>query len=191
VVYFSIKSSRTSDYYVTLEPELPGNMKFVKGVKMEGAVPNPLVFEVNHPSRAQLQHFVSNVVPVFSDLLVKAMRSAGVENFQVFPAVLRNPEVGENWDGYWVFHEIGLIAAASLEKSKADTIMAGDSSGVATPLMGFHTLVLDKEKTRNEAMFRLAEDPTTLLIHERVMAHLRANRPPNGWGFVSTQVEAS
>ena len=190
MVYFSIDSSNTSDYYVTGEPQLPDGRKFVSGVRMESPVPNPLVFEVNHPSKAQLPHFVADVIPVFSDLLVNTLRTAGVENFQAFPAVLRNPEVGETWDGYQVFHAIGLVAAASLEKSKADTIMGGEPGGITVPLMGFHTLVLDKEKTRNLAMFRLAESPSTLLIHERVMAHIRANRPPNGWGFVSTQIEA-
>ncbi len=190
MLYYKIDSSNKSDYSVKKEPKLPDGREFVYGMKMDGPVPAPLVFEVDFPSKDDLPHFVAQIHPVLSDVLVKTIQSAGVENFQIFPAILRNPEVGIDWDGYWMFHEFGLIAAANLEKSKADTIMGGSPGGVSVPLMGFHTLVLDKEKTRNVSMFRLAESPGLLLVHERVMSHIRANRPAKGWGFVSTEVEA-
>jgi hypothetical protein len=191
VLYHHIQAANTLDYSVKNEPKLPDGREFVYGVKMDGTVPNPLVFEVDHPSKDELPHFVSMIIPVFSDLLVKTIRAAGVENFQVFPAVLRNPAVGTDWDGYWVFHEIGLIAAANLEKSEADTIMEGDPGGVDTPLMGFHELVLDKKKTRSALMFRLAESPDILLIHDRVMSHIDASRPPNGWRFMATEIQSA
>jgi hypothetical protein len=188
-LYYQISPSTLSDYSVTDEPELPGDIEFIDGTKIDEPLPNPLEFTVDYPSRGELPHFVGMTIPVMSDSLVKVFRSAGVENFQTFPAVLRNPEIGEEWGGYWAFNVIGLIAAANLEKSKADTIMEGDSEGVAVPLLGFHTLVLDKKKTRNSAMFRLAESSSILLVHDRVLAHIKKNRPKNGWGFEATEIE--
>jgi hypothetical protein len=88
-----------------------------------------------------------------------------------------------------VFHELGLIAAANFKRSKYDMIMEGDPGGVSTPLAGFHVLVLDKNKTRNVAMFRLAESPDMLLIDTRVLQHIRKHRPPGGWGFDATEIE--
>jgi hypothetical protein len=189
VLYHHIDSSNTDDYRVTKEPELPDGQQFAYGVKMKGDVPEPLVFEVDYPTREQVPHFVCATIPVFSDALVAMVRSAGVENFEVYRAVLRNPHTGAEWDGYSVFHEIGLIAAADLDKSQYDTIMAGHSKGVVTPLAGFQLLVLDHRKTRNAAMFRLAESPDMLLIHDRVLAHIKKHRPPGGWGFDATEIE--
>lgn len=188
-LYHQISPSTLSDYSVTDEPDLPGEIEFIDGTRIDESLPNPLEFAVDYPSREELPHFVGMTIPVMSDSLVKVIRSAGVDNFQVFPAVLRNPEIGEEWDGYWAVNVIGLIAAANLDKSKADTIMEGDSEGVGVPLLGFHTLVLDKKKTRNSAMFRLAESSDILLVHDRVLAHIKKNRPKNGWGFEATEIE--
>jgi hypothetical protein len=188
VLYHHIDSANDSDYQVTREPEMPDEQDFVYGKKFKGKVPKPLVFEVDYPTRKDVPHFIGETIPVFSDALVKVFRSAGVDNFQTFPAVLRN-EKGTEWDGFQVFHEVGLIAAASFDKSEYDMIMEGDPAGVSTPLAGFRLLVLDRKKTRNVAMFRLAESPDTLLIHDRVLAHIKKNSPPDGWGFDATEVE--
>lgn len=190
VLYHHIDSPNDSDYHVTREPELPDDLDFVYGKRLKGKVPNPLVFEVDYPTKQDIPHFIGETIPVFSDALVKVIRSAGVDNFQTFPALLRNPDNGTEWSGYSVFHEFGLIAAANFEKSDYDMIMEGDAQGgVATPLAGFRLLVLDKKKTRNVAMFRLAESPDTLLIHDRVLTHIKKNRPPDGWGFDATEIE--
>ncbi len=189
VPYHQINSSGSDDHRVTREPELPEFAGFRYGVRMEAKLPNPLVFEVDYPSREQVPHFVGETIPVFSDALVRTFRAAGVENFQLFPAVLRNPQTGAQWDGYWVFHVIGLIAAADLEKSESETAAGAGKPGTAVPLATFQVLVLDAQKTRNVAMFRLAESPGTLLVHDRVLSHIKAHRPPNGWGFDATEIE--
>lgn len=188
ILYHHIDSSNSSDYSVTAEPQLPEGVQFIYGRAMTSAVPEPLVFEVDFPSRDALPHFIGDTLPLFSTRLVDTFRSAGVENFQVFPAVLRNPALGADWDGYWVFNVIGLVAAADLDRSNADTLMAGGPKG-APALLAFHELVLDHQKTRNVAMFRLAESPDMLLIHDRVLTHIRNHRPENGWGFEATEIE--
>ena len=191
ILYHHIDSSSSDDHHVTQEPDLVSAGAFRYGVRVDVDVPDPLVFEVDYPSKESVPHFVGETTPVFSDQLVKTFRSAGVENFQLFPAVLRNPATGAEWDGFWVFHAIGLIAAADLERSESDTIMKGArKGGPSVPLVGFQVLVLDQSKTRNAMMFRLAESPDILLIHDRVLEHIKAHRPPNGWGFDATEIDA-
>ena len=38
-------------------------------------------------------------------------------------------------------------------------------------------------------MFRLAESPHCLLIHDRINKYLDDNPPPDGWGFDATEIE--
>jgi hypothetical protein len=190
ILYHHIASSNSDDHSVISEPQLSGDVSFIKGASIGASLPQPLVFEVDHPARESLPHFVGRTIPVFSTRLVEAFRSAGVENFEVFPAVLRNPAIGAQWDGYWAFNVIGLLSAADLDASQADTIMGGDLAGLSSvPLLAFKELVLELKKTRGIPMFRLAESPATLLIHERVLAHIKARRPEGGWGFEATGIE--
>ncbi len=191
MLYHHIDSSKSDEHSVTGEPALPGEISFIKGAHIGAVLSDPLVFEVDYPSREALPHFVGITIPVFSTSLVETFRSAGVENFQVFPAVLRNPAIGAEWGGYWAFNVIGVLVAADLEKSNADTILGGDPQGVSAPLLGFKELVLEKKRARNMPMFRLAESPSILLIHDHVLAHIKARRPPNGWGFEATEIETT
>lgn len=190
ILYHRIKGSRLSDYGVRKDPKLPPDVSFIEGVMITEPLPNPMIFEVNHPSQDKLPHLFNTTIPVISDYLVKTLRSGGVDNFQVFPAVLRNSKIGVAWRGYWAFNVIGMLAAANLEKSEYDTIMEDDPEGVDVPLVGFLTIVLNKKKTHHEAMFRMAESPDTLLIHDRILKHMIANRPPDGWGVDATEIEA-
>lgn len=189
VLYHHIDAANDSDYHVTRDPELPDGVDFTSGERIRKRVPNPLVFHVDYPTRSALPHFVAETIPVLSDRLVQTLRSAGVTNFQVFPAVIRNPKKRLEWRGYWAFNAIGVLAAASLRLSKYDTIMRGDRKSGIAPMLGFHRLVLTKKKTGGAAMFRLAESRDILLIHTRVLDHIVANRPPGGWGFDETKIE--
>ena len=38
-------------------------------------------------------------------------------------------------------------------------------------------------------MFRLADSPSMLLVHDRVLRALRAATPPEGWGFTPLEIE--
>ena len=188
-LYHHIEPDNFSDYGVTRKPKLPDGVSFIKGVSITEPLPEPLIFEVDYPKRDDIPHFLGDTISLFSDHLVKTLRSGGVDNFQVFPAVLRNPSRGLEWTNFWAFNAVGLIEAAALDRSGYDTIMGADSDGVDIPLLGFTKLVLSKAKVREALMFRLAESPSTLLIHDKINAHIDANDPPDGWGFDATEIE--
>jgi hypothetical protein len=190
ILYQRIERHNFSDFGVTGNPALPGDISFRRGAAIEEPLPSPLVFEVDYPPGEEPPHLLGNVIPVFSDRLVRALRAAGADNFEAFPAILRNPATGATWDKYWAVNVLGIVAWANLQESEYDTIMEGDPEGVTTPLLGFHTIVLDAKKTRDDLlMFRLAESPSALLIHDRVFDYLVANRPQGGWRFDAIDVD--
>lgn len=189
ILYHQIKPDIYLDYGVTQNPELPDEVSFIAGRIIGEPLSEPLVFEVDFPSDVEIPHFIGDYIPVFSDFLVKILRSGGVDNFQVFPALLQNPETGQEWSGFWAFNAIGLVPAANRELSEGTILMEGDEEGVEIPLIAFNKIVLDKAKTYGFLMFRLAESPKTLIIHHKIEEHIDANRPPNGWNFMATDIE--
>ena len=191
ILYHKIEADNYSDYGVTKNPRFPMGVSFMSGVKITESLSDPLIFEVDNPSQDELPHLLGDTIPIVSDHLLQTLKDCGVDNFQVFPAVLRNPELGVEWKGYWAFNVIGLLAAANLGESEGDTIMEGDPGGVEVPLIGFLNVVLDKDKTCDMSMFRLAESPDIILIHHKIATHIVENRPPNGWGIDLTEVESA
>jgi len=190
VLYHSIEPSAYIDYKVTKEPELSREISFTGGERITEPLPVPLVFEVDYPKGEEAPHCLGQVISLFSDRLLQQFREAGVDNFQTFPAVLRNPATGEEWKNYQAFNALGLVRWVNMAESEYDTIMEGSPDGVDVPLLGFQTIVLDKKKTRDELlMFRLAESPPSLLIHTRVKKHLVANKPRGGWRFTTRDVD--
>jgi len=190
ILYQRIEPDNFSDYGVTGKPELPGDVSFLRGARIMQTLPDPLVFEVDYPKGEEPPHLLGDVIPIASDTLVRELRNAGVDNFEVFPAVLRNPSTGKEWRNFWAFNELGLVAWVNMQESEYDTIMKGSAGGVRTPLLGFHKIVLDSKKVRDDLlMFRLAESPGALIIHDRVDKHLVAHTPPGGWRFDAVDVE--
>ena len=186
ILYYKITSDIYSDFGVTRNPTLPPSASFILGARIFDPLPTPMAFEVNYPD--QPRHLVGDSIVVISELLIRALQSIGVDNFEAFPAILRNPTTGAEWTDYWAFNVLGLVAAAH-GSSSADTLIPGNTEGVSTPLLGFRTLILDKKKTRDLSMFRLAESPSTLLVHKRVREALRAKKPQGGWGFSSVEID--
>jgi len=189
--YHQIEPDNWLEQAVTRNPKLPSGVSFLKGAFIADQIQEPLSFEVDFPSRDAVPHFIGNTIPVFSNELVKGLAGAGVSNYQVFAAKLHSTITGEDWDGFWAFNVLGLVRAADRTRSEADTLMEEDPDGSKPPLLAFNRLVLDSTKTGNQLMFRLAESPVVLLIHESVLSHLVDNPPPGRWRFDATRIETS
>ena len=105
-------------------------------------------------------------IPIFREDLVQALSEAGVDNLQVFPAVLVPPR-GEQVGTYRAVNILGLVKCADLEKSEYD-----DITGTGMIAMSFRKLVIDEKAARDLPLFRLAEAVASIVVHERVKAHL-------------------
>jgi hypothetical protein len=121
-----------------------------------------------------------------STLFIEALRSAGVDNFQTFPALLRNEATNTEWLGYHAFNAIGLVDAIDAGESKGDTIMLGDD--MVPPLIDYTKLVFAEPKTMGMLMFRLVQSPGDLFVRDAVKDRLLTMKPQEGWGITSFKV---
>lgn len=167
-------------------PQMSDDVSFLAGVPISVSLGKPLVFNVNHPPGERPRHLLGMQIPVVSELLLQAMTAAGVDNFQAFPAVLRNTDTGAQWDGYFAFNVIGLLDAMDLRASKYTEIMPGNDQIPA--LLDFEKLAIDGSKTRNLLLFRLLQNPGAMLVHHKVRDQLRQQKPPEGWGITTFEI---
>jgi hypothetical protein len=168
------------------EPNIPGfDDTFITGAKLFGQPPTPLVFRGNFDKDDPPRGFEGMSIPVWSYDFVELLRGIGVDNFDVYPAVI-NGEHGSTWANYYAVNVLGAIAVADMSKSRFLQI---SSAPGGTPLAGFQELVIDPAKVAMLDMFRLAESPSTLVVSERVTDALGANPRPGGWGITASPIE--
>ena len=101
--------------------------------------------------------------------LVQALQDAGVDNLQVFPAVLSHKEKGLLIHDYVVVNIVGLVSCAAVDDSDAIPIAGG---------YYFNELVINAADTNGLLMFRLAESKMDVLVHESVAKKIMAYNFP-------------
>jgi hypothetical protein len=192
--YYHIQSDIYAELRViTAFPEIPDpesihgdDLYFLSGERISAPIPNPLEFEVDCVNQAP--HLLEDQIPVMSLRLAKAFAEFGIDNFQFYPAVLRNPETGVTWRDYVAFNVIGCVDAVDRAASTFTTIMDGDEGGAVTPLLDYQQLVFSQTKLNGHEMFRLYQNHC-LYVSERILMGLRARKPEGGWGFSATKIE--
>jgi hypothetical protein len=187
--YYRVEPGIHDFYGIIGRAPVSDEVSFLAGHTISVQLSSPLVFEVNHPPGEAPRHFLGSEIPVVSDLLLTAIEAAGVDNFQVFPAVLHNLDTGGKWTGYRALNVLGILDAADLQSSKYDEIVPG-SEGLP-PLVDFEKLVINSSKTRDLLLFRLVHNPSMMFIHGNVRDHLRQHKPPEGWGITTFEVPVS
>lgn len=150
-----------------------------RGTLIACELATPLIFTLDDATTS-MPHWIGDRVPLVSELFVSTLRRAGVYNFQTLPAVLRP------WTGHVVFNVISKIDGADPEASIGTVIMEEDPG---PKLVEYTELVLSHSRTRGIDMFRLADNPGMLLVHDRVMRVLSAHAPDTGWGFTAIEIE--
>lgn len=100
-------------------------------------------------------------LPLMSKRLATALLETGVDNLQLFPAILTNTQSNETYD-YYVFNVVGKVLAADLTNSDYESF-----DGRLTDT-SFFSLSIEEQKTRSLLMFRLAENINALMVHESV-----------------------
>lgn len=129
-------------------------------------VPPPSPLEIEVDDGAMVPMFDSGVL-LFSDAMLKVLQSVGVDNLDVYPAVLVNKGSGARHENYKAINILGLVAAADLSRSKC---VSHTSTGLIDT--DFDSLVIDESKAHGFLMFRLAEAVNGIVIHDRVKVAL-------------------
>ncbi|QED28867.1 hypothetical protein FRD01_16795 [Microvenator marinus] len=110
-------------------------------------------------------------IPLMSRRLTAALQAAGVDNLQTYETRIETTlgETPPPADHYLAFNIVGLVAAADLQKSMTNPDVTETMNS-----MDFHTLSIDEAKTQELLLFRLAENITAVLVHERVKLAIEA-----------------
>lgn len=165
------------DRYPTLDPEI----SFIDGEVQSLSPDTTLRFGLNCPRDQFPGHFFPGSIPVVSARFVEMLRAAGIDNFQVFPAILEGIG-GAEWHDYFAFNAIGVVDSLDLAKSDGLEIMPEGEDGEPS-LCDFSHPVVDPKKVRGLLMFREARMPPLLIFDDRLEQFLIKFRPPEGWGI--------
>lgn len=143
-------------------PDFIGNWR--DGKVIAEAVPQPLIYilDSDFPGSPKAMYYEKSI-PVVREDVIEAFRQVGVDNIQYFDAILRDPSTGKEYRNYKAYNIIGLVACADMQ--------ASELMGTSNSTMGdadFHSLVIDESKTRGLLLFRVAENVSAVVVHEKV-----------------------
>jgi hypothetical protein len=148
--------------------EIDGIDSWSVGKKFTVPVPTPIIVDatpIEEYAGPPPEMNDANIL-IMSTRLVKALREAGVDNIDTYPALLRNTETGKTHP-YEAVNIIGLVAAADLAKSEWESFDAKPQFDTT-----FERLVIDPDAAGGSLMFRLAENTFAIVVHARVRDHL-------------------
>ena len=150
--------------------------KFAKGVRLApDEVPNPLEIDID-----PLESYAAEMGPLLPDVftisglvlsqrLYRTIVDFGVDNLDVYPAVMIDSQTKQRFSDFYAVNVVGLIAAADMEQSTATIQPGGPVIDVA-----FDNLVIDAAKARGALMFRLAESTMNVWLHPALVQHIKS-----------------
>lgn len=123
-------------------------------------------------------------VNVMSNAFFKALCDAGVDNLDVYDAVLRSEDGTVEYKGFKAYNILGLVRAADLKK----TVFNGPP-GTRLIDASIDSLAIDPDKAMGILMFRLAENVSAVVVHECVkrfiepmnFPYVQFTEPRNWW----------
>ena len=188
-MFFRIKPDVYSAASILQEPSIVGfDETFMTGSRLAQAPPTRMIFRSNYDAHDPPRAFVGMSIPLWSDKLIKVLHDTGVNNFHVYDATITG-DAGVQWLSHHAVNILGLLAVANTSKSRVTKISGNPSGG--PQLMRFHELVMDTEKALGLDLFRLAEDPSEIVVSQRVVDALKADPPTEGWGISAFPIEES
>lgn len=179
-MYNEIVLSPGAEAWIVRAPKLPFSVFILAGAPITEPLPEPLTFEIEVRG-GPVPDYLSLMIPVFSDRLVEALREAGVDNLQTFPAVLVDGATKERWEGYQAINILGKVACADMDKSTCSEIGAG--------MVVIRELWIHDDAAEGLLLFRLGQSPYRVLIHDKVADHLLSR--PELTGFDLYTVNAT
>lgn len=150
---------------VFLVEQFDAPRSFITGKRVTPPDPLPLeyVMEVDVDESPVMFPFFPHV-NLMNARLMNVLADAGVDNLQIFPARITDPNTNTTYDDYFAVNVVGLVECADMARS--------DHAPLAD-LFFFHKLVIVPDKPKGLPLFRLAESPIDIIVHERVARAIR------------------
>lgn len=148
---------------ITAFPEIAGIDSWMDASLITVPVPEPLEFELDPDEPGRLKEMYNLDMLLMSDRLVSALLQAGVDNLQLYRAVILDPSTGSRREDYRVVNIVGRVAAADLERSAWSV-----PSGRPVIDVDFESLAINERRVGDLFLFRLAECLSAIIVHKRV-----------------------
>jgi hypothetical protein len=154
------------DDTITIDQVSHWDYSLTLGVPLPSDMPVPIEYKID--ARIGGSHLPTTFLPepVFALRFVEALKQAGVDNFDSYPATITNGETGAQIQGYVALNVLGTVACADLGASDSDPLI--ESQHV------IRKLVIDPSRTHGFLLFRLAEWTQMILVHEHVVSRIPA-----------------
>lgn len=149
---------------------------FREGSRFSVPIPKPLEFTLKplNPDASdhgpEIPEYLKGKIPLFREDLIAALQSGGVDNLDLYDAVILDPDNGKRHTNFKAVNIIGALSVADMGKSEATVHPGGPVIDV-----DFDSLAIDEKKARGALIFRLAESVNAILVHERLRDHLIAS----------------
>jgi hypothetical protein len=162
-MYYSLTTDGRENVYLGKEPGLNAHINLMMGTLLdakENEIDLPYRYTMTVTARQEPRFYGWYPGSFLMQLkLVDAIRSAGVDNLQVFTTEIRREDNNTEVPGYTTVNIVGQVACVAAKKSM--------SMPVAN-LKYFTDLTIDPTKTAGQLLFRLEESPMVVLLHETV-----------------------
>jgi hypothetical protein len=182
-MYYELIKSLDNSIIPKCLSNIPMEVSFIAGRMVDVKLDSLLRFSVEKmPGRRLPDYMTTGGMLVFSSRLVEMLNTAGVNNLQLFPAVIVINNSNTVAEDYFVANIIGVISCADMARSEFTEIMPG--------LYEFSHLAIELAQTKGQKLFRLAEANRKTLIHEDVIQYIISNPlSPELFGFDLRELE--
>lgn len=172
--YFVLDSEHP-DMMLLFPPQAPSlRDNWLFGTPFTKPPKSPVVVRIRpgHEQGQLLDYFGS--ARLMSNAFHEALVSAGVDNLDVYEAVLQSENGKTQIEGYKAFNVIGMVAAADMAKTRFN-----DPDGSQLIDASIDSLALDASKTHGLLMFRLAQYAAAVIVHDKVRRVIESRNFPN------------
>lgn len=133
-------------------------------------VDEPLEYTLDSNRPGNLQPLYSGEeVPLIREDLLVALKAAGVDNLELFDAIVRDPVTGTEHTCYKAFNILGLVRVADLFASK----LSDDGF-----LKVYEGPISDKAKSAQILLFRPAESVNLIIVADKVRKEVLHHKVP-------------
>jgi len=176
--YFVIECfAEVGDAQITTKPILPKGYDnwYAADIIPDNTIQEPLEHIIEAEHEGEMRPFFKALsAPLMSESMISVLKSSGVDNLQVFDAVVKVDQTGEVIQSYKAVNIVGLIEVADLGESEYEVSPLDESPMYST---SFESLVVDEEKANGALFFRMAESVDTILVHKSVKEALETLFP--------------
>src|SRR5207253_2666271 len=149
---------------ITGHTELTGSYSWTAGAKFDTPVPEQTLL-LDPAYGTNLPDFFDTTIPVMSPRLIDGLLTAGVDNIEAYPMILRRLDTEEEVRGYSAVNVVGCVDAVDLGRSQY-------RSRFGKPYFT-GSVAIEPTRVGEYRAFRLLKGPGFIVVTEQVAEHLR------------------